>query len=74
MPTEPSLIQLSAYDPEQAISDDSPLADLAKGKPRQKRASAPADKKAELMAKFEASDDPKERQRLLDKMLKDEVG
>lgn len=73
MSNDPSLIQLSAYDPAAALPEDSPLAKLGGvRKPRQKTAGS--SKRAELMAKFEASEDPKERKRLLDRLLKDEVG
>ena len=71
--SKPSLIQLSAFDPQMAIPKDSPLAGLAnKGaeSARTKTASAPEGKKQEILRKFFASTDPKERMRLLDAAMK----
>lgn len=72
--SQPSLIQLSAFDPQMAIPKDSPLAGLAnKGaesaQGRSKTASAEG-KKEEILRKFHASTDPKERMRLLDAAMK----
>lgn len=65
MPTEPSLTQLSAYDPGMAIPEDSPLSDLARKadalnqeKPNREKAKA-----------FRATRDPAARKKMLDEML-----
>lgn len=75
MPADQSLIQLSAYDPRILLPEDSPQAELAgksakSAQGRTKTASAAQTKKQEILAKFHASDDPKERMRLLDEALK----
>lgn len=67
MPTEPSLAQLSAYDPRMAIPDDSPLSGLAK-----RAATAPPDQEnpnREKAKEFRATRDPEKRKKLLDELL-----
>lgn len=77
MSAKQSLIQLSAYDPRTLPPAGTPqgeMADRADGtkgaQARTKTASAADRKKQEILAKFHASDDPKERMRLLDEALK----
>lgn len=75
MSVKQSLIQLSAYDPRILLPEEAPQArfvqkgaDSAKG--RSKTAGSLGQKKQEILVKFHASEDPKERMRLLDEAMK----